>query len=341
MGDFMAHIMVIGGGLSGSAAALELASEGQRVTLIEKSADIGGKVKEYGCKSAEKCLNCGVCLSGGLWEAVRNNPSISILTNTEIIDLIGKRGDFKAVLSGPPGLSTIDDLSDIVVATGFERPSDKSFSNIEADGANIISGYELERMLSKRNSLNIPFSSIAFLQCFGSRDISEKAMYCSRVCCAYAMRSARALKYIKPDLKITFFYMDQQFIEEGFYERMAAEGFEFIRSRPVSVKKGNPASVVFEDAAEKRLIERGYDIVVLSEGIHPASDTRRLSEILTLGTDERGFLREISDGELSGIYIAGCASGPKRIEEAYSEAITVSRRILDGISKRVSKGAVS
>jgi len=54
--------VVIGGGISGIASALELANSGVRVHLIEQETAIGGQVASLCCKATEVCSKCSVCL---------------------------------------------------------------------------------------------------------------------------------------------------------------------------------------------------------------------------------------------------------------------------------------
>ncbi len=338
----MAHILVIGGGLSGCAAALELAAGGQDVIIIEKAPRIGGKVFEFGCKASEGCNNCGVCLTGGLWESVEHNDRIQVLTDTRITDAAGGKGDFCVAFEGPKGRGLISEISAVIVAIGFERAGGASFSNLQLEGtSNVISGFELEKiMLGRKKESVLPenYSSIAFIQCFGSRDVQEKAFYCSRVCCAYSTRMAKVLKHCYPELKITFFYMDMQYVKQGkYYEEMRQEGIEFIRCRPVMIKGGAPASVFYEHPETGETAEGKFGLVVLSEGIHPPCDAEVVAELFMLGVGEGGFLKYVREGKETGVYLAGCASGPKRIEESYSEAVATAGQLLCELSLQDAK----
>ncbi len=329
----MAHVLIVGGGLSGCTAALELANNHHRVAIIEKGVEIGGKVRYCGCKATEKCNNCGVCLPGGLWEAVENNCSIDIITGSELLDITGTRGDYTATVKWHGELKFISGITCIIVSIGFERSSAASFGNLEfTEDTNIISGYQLEKYISNRSRKSIMPEAparIAFIQCFGSRDVQERAFYCSRVCCGYSTRSAKVLKHYYPGLQASFFYMDLQYVEDSqYYDVLTGEGFEFVRCRPVKIKPGKPARVVFEQPETAKVVEREFDLVVLSEGIHPAADTEHIAELCTLGVDDRGFLKYVREGFETGIYITGCAAGPRRIEEVYNESLAVARQLL-------------
>lgn len=332
----MKHVLIVGGGLAGCTAALELSNRNVQVTLIEKEENIGGKVRNYGCKADSRCNNCGLCLAGNLWNNVENNERIRIVTNSTLLDVFGEKGNFQAIIRTKNGNEVLSGIASIILSVGFDEFTSISYGNLELSSQeNIINGRELEYILSKRAKYSLfqnQPSSVAFIQCFGSRDMKEKAPYCSRVCCAYSTRAAKALKNYYPDVRIVFFYMDLQRVEENEYFRtLNQENMEFIRYRPVKLEAGNPVRIFYKDDVSEEIKEMQFDLVVLSEGIHPPKDADRLAEICGLAVDKHGFLKYVREGNLSGIYLAGCASGPKNIEEVYSEALTVAREVLEVI----------
>jgi len=88
-------VVVIGGGIAGMSAALKLADNGLRVTLIEKEASIGGWVTSFGCKATDVCTRCSTCLGVKKLKEVASHPRISILANTTAKRLTGEAGNFK------------------------------------------------------------------------------------------------------------------------------------------------------------------------------------------------------------------------------------------------------
>jgi heterodisulfide reductase subunit A2 len=325
--------LILGGGLAGCTAALELANGGCEVTILEKADALGGKVRNYGCKATDRCNNCGLCLVGKLWNQVECHGKISILTDSRLIDVQGSKGDFSVVYKNGKGITILGGIGDIIVATGFDEFSAVSSGSMEwntEDG--IVSGRHMEKLLSGRTKAGVFAErpgSIAFIQCFGSRDVQEKAAYCSRVCCGYSTRMARVLRQYYPEAEIVFFYMDLQRVEAGeYFNCLKGEGIEFIRCRPVKIKPGKPNRIQYEQPGAGTVTQREFDIILLSEGIHPAEDAERLAELCMLKVDTNGFLKHVKDGEQTGIYLAGCVSGPKRIEEVHTESLSVARVIL-------------
>ena len=325
----MAHVLVIGGGFSGCTVAHELAVlNGLKVTIVEKTSAVGGKVRRYGCKATDKCNNCGVCLAAGLWEKVEKNLNIDILNNSKLVDLTGKAGDFSAVVKTRDKKRYINGISSVVVATGFEE-SGACGSHLQLEGKKgIIRGQELEELCKGRTEKALfekAPESVAFVQCVGSRDKKEDSMYCSRVCCSYSTRAAKVMKQIYPECRIAFFYMEMQAVSGGdyFLELEEEHGFEFIKCRPLRIEGGEPALIEYEDPESGRLEKREFEIICLSDGIHPPKDVDITAELCGLSQDKHGFLTGGNDG----ILVAGCAKRPAKIEETWSDSVAVAEQI--------------
>jgi NADH:ubiquinone oxidoreductase subunit E len=86
-------VAVIGGGIAGVQAALDLAEQGIHVYIIEKSPSLGGRMAQL--DKTFPTNDCSMCiLSPKLVEAGRH-PNIELLTLSEIEELDGKEGEFK------------------------------------------------------------------------------------------------------------------------------------------------------------------------------------------------------------------------------------------------------
>jgi len=346
----LGHVLVIGAGVSGCTVAGTLADQGVEVTLVEKAHDIGGRVRSYGCKAVDKCQNCGVCLTGGLWDKVLNHQGISVFVDAVIEDITGIPGDFRVRITCGDSSSiearTFEDINAVVVCTGFESQSSGLSAHLHIeDVKGLITGTKLEELMLERTGTklfeSIPGfetshgissapSSIAFIQCLGSRDDNEGGLYCSRVCCSYSTRAAKVIRSYYPECEIVFFYMELQNVEAGNYFAGLRElGMEFIKCRPLKISSGTPITIEYDDPASG-ITSREFDLVVLSDGIHAGVDNGRLAEVCRLGQDKDGFLRAV--GTVSGIFVTGCARAPMKIDEAYADALTISGEILASLS---------
>ncbi|MCK4590603.1 MAG: CoB--CoM heterodisulfide reductase iron-sulfur subunit A family protein, partial [Candidatus Latescibacteria bacterium] len=133
----------------------------------------------------------------------------------------------------------------IVVATGFE-PSNLRNKPQYGYGRfpNVVTGLEVEEQLGRKGRIEKPSDGqipqdVAFIQCVGSRDSQLESGYCSQVCCAYAMRISRLLKYQSPQTNIAIHYMDIQKFGKGFDQFYAQSKGEirFVRGLPAEVNE--------------------------------------------------------------------------------------------------------
>ena len=96
------RVLVIGGGLAGITAAVELGRMGVPVEIVEKSAYLGGKTVKYGCKATDKCQKCGVCLVSDKMEELGRTPGLGFHVRAEVVSLRGEPGAFLARVCQAP-----------------------------------------------------------------------------------------------------------------------------------------------------------------------------------------------------------------------------------------------
>ncbi|MEJ2447992.1 MAG: FAD-dependent oxidoreductase, partial [Anaerolineales bacterium] len=100
-------VMVVGGGIAGMQASLDLADQGYKVYLVEKESAIGGKMAQL--DKTFPTNDCAMCtISPKLVETGRH-PNIEILTGSEVVDVSGKAGDFNARVWTSPRYISLDD----------------------------------------------------------------------------------------------------------------------------------------------------------------------------------------------------------------------------------------
>jgi len=224
----------------------------------------------------------------------------------------------------------------VVVATGFTPfdPSIKStyrYTELE----NVVSGMDIEA--GKRATGTVlrpsdgkPPKKVAFIQCVGSRDERLGNLWCSQVCCPYALRTAQSMKYKDPELDITVFYMDIQNTGNDFpvFYQQCKDEMKFVRNIPVDMYKTDDDRIRTRYMAAEgnsEAVEDVFDLVVLSVGIMPGADNASLSETIGAPLNDDGFfacadkLNRALTGQ-EGIFVAGTASGPKTIAESIVHA---------------------
>jgi len=92
--------MVIGGGISGIQASLDLATSGFKVYLVEKSPTIGGKMAQL--DKTFPTNDCSMCIESPKFLECKRNPNIEILTLTQVERVEGEVGNFKVTLIKKP-----------------------------------------------------------------------------------------------------------------------------------------------------------------------------------------------------------------------------------------------
>lgn len=226
----------------------------------------------------------------------------------------------------------------IILATGYEvtpRNAKKEYGS--GKFRNVIDGLMMERLLAPtgpyghvlRPSDGKQPASIAYVQCAGSRDQTLGVSYCSRVCCMYAIKQAMLLSGTLPMADITIYYMDIRTFGKGyeqFYQSAKAMGIEFVKGKVARIAEDtdqNPAVRVELIDDNSRVIERKYDLVVLSVGMLPGCDSEKVFDVPTGGD---GFV-EIPSYNIvpaatvrDGIFVAGTAAGPMDIVDSIMTA---------------------
>jgi heterodisulfide reductase subunit A-like polyferredoxin len=93
-------ILVIGGGIAGVQAALDLADAGIQVFLVERSSSIGGHMAQL--DKTFPTNDCAMCILSPKLVAVARHPNIELLTNSEVTAVDGDKGDFKVKVIKKP-----------------------------------------------------------------------------------------------------------------------------------------------------------------------------------------------------------------------------------------------
>ncbi|MBU1713252.1 MAG: FAD-dependent oxidoreductase [Proteobacteria bacterium] len=345
-------VLVIGGGIAGLTVTHELAKLGIKVELVEKEPFLGGHAIQLTCKATESCAKCGACMVQEKLSNVICNENIIIHTGANL-ERISKNGRFiyniQLNQNGTDKSKCTDYSSSadaVVMATGFEpfNPVKKPYGYKVFK--NVITNLELEGILkingnAVRPSDGAPPDKIAFIQCVGSRDSKLNHLWCSKICCASALRMARVIKTRKPETSVTFFYIDIQGSGKDFealYEK-AREDFRMIRAIPGDIYKTEDDRIKtsFFDCLSKKNIEEVYDMIVLSVAMIPGQGTKKLAEILGIIPCDTGFVGSCENNDIAGaggVFVAGTAGGPLSIAESITHAVKTAWDVVKYIKTR-------
>jgi heterodisulfide reductase subunit A2 len=323
--------------------SVEETDDGFRIGVIKKPR----YVDETKCTGCRKCeYECPITLPNpfdrglGAYRAIRVPfstavPQIAVLDIENCI-LCGKCEKICAVsavdFTQQPEPFEIQTTS-VVLATGFDlTPLNAKKEYGRGTLHNVIDPLMMERFLAPTGPYGRVLrpgdgkepTTIAYVQCAGSRDQTLGVEYCSRVCCMYAIKQAMLLNGALPLADITIYYMDIRTFGKGyeqFYQNAQAMGVEFVRGKVAAIREDadqNPV-VKVELTEEGHIVERTHDLVVLSLGMVPAFQSNGVLH-LTLGND--GFIDTPSPNaspcstDRPGIFVTGAAMGPMDIVDS-------------------------
>jgi heterodisulfide reductase subunit A-like polyferredoxin len=330
--------LVIGGGLSGMTAALGLAEQGFEVFLVEKEGELGGNLRHLYTtlegKDVQEYLEY-------LKSQVTKHPRIQVFTNAVITDFSGYVGNFKTSLMVGPRMFTRElEHGVTVLATGGEELKPKEY--LYGADKRILTQLELERNLATDGKKADELKEVVMIQCVGSRN--EERPYCSRVCCAEAVKNALTIKSLNPEARVVILYRDMRMYSllEEHYARARKAGVRFLRyeeeRKPeVFIRDGQLRVTVYNPVLRENLSYHP-DLLVLSAATIPA-DTAELASMLKVPRTADGFFLEAHmklrpvDFASEGIYLCGMAHSPKMIDESLSQASAAVSRACTILAK--------
>ena len=96
----LGDVLVLGGGISGIQAALDMATAGFKVYLVDKAPTIGGKMAQL--DKTYPTIDCSMCIESPKFIECDRHPNIEIMTYTEVDAVEGAAGDFTVTLIKKP-----------------------------------------------------------------------------------------------------------------------------------------------------------------------------------------------------------------------------------------------
>jgi heterodisulfide reductase subunit A-like polyferredoxin len=98
--EVIPEALIIGAGIAGMQAALDIAEKEFKVHLVEKDPSIGGHMAQL--DKTFPTLDCSACIITPKMVDTANHPNINLFTYTEVVHIEGKAGDFKVILRRKP-----------------------------------------------------------------------------------------------------------------------------------------------------------------------------------------------------------------------------------------------
>jgi len=331
--------LVIGGGIAGMTAALELANQGSECFLIEREKELGGNLRKLHFSlegdNIQELLEATI-------KKVEQNDLIQVYKDTEIKEVVGYTGNFKTTIKKNNGIAeeTVLEHGVIIVATGGEEYKPREY--LYGEHEQVITQQELEKNLAT-NSIEVDkLDNVVMIQCVGSRN--QEHPYCSKVCCSQAVKNALKIKEANPSANIYILYKDIRTygFREEFYAKARSQGVVFIRydddHKPEVTAEGDKIRVIVFDPVLGEELAIDPNLVVLSAAIIPSKNDE-LARLLKVPLNEDRFFLEAHvklrpvDFATDGIFVCGLAHSPKPIDESISQAIAAAGRAAIPLAK--------
>jgi len=322
--------LIMGGGVVGMSAALNLAEQGFEVHLVEKEGELGGTLLDvYKLFPSDEEASQ---LIQPLVQKVKGHSRIKTYLSATVKDVNGFIGSFNATLdqNGKDGNIKV---GTIIVATGAEelKPAGQyGYGKL----SNVITQLELEQRLKKGE---FDGQNVVMINCVGAR-VPERT-YCGRFCCMTAVKNATLIKKNNPGAKVWVLHRDVMAygVEfEDYYRKSMEQGVRFIR-----YELEKPPEVMGNERVEKvkvwhqlmgREVELPADVVVLTTPLIPRTDAEGISRMLKVPLGEQGFFLEAHlklmpvEFATDGIFICGSSRWPTDISEGVSQAYAAASK---------------
>ncbi len=320
--------LVIGGGAAGLQAAVSLAEQGFPVTLVEREAALGGNLRHV-----------AFTLDGsdpGQWLAdtlsrVEENPLITVYTSAEVTAVSGYPGQYATRITA--GERTFEIVHGaVVLATGALEGAPQGY--LYGEHPAVLTHTGLERYLAQRGAAGL--KSVVLIQCAGSR--TAERPYCSRVCCAQAIKNALRIKAESPGTAVYVLFRDMRTygFKEEYYTEARRRGVIFIRyspeDKPGVRSQGDGLLVTVREPLLGLKLAIHADLVSCAAGIAPPLGNVALSHLLKVPLNADGFFLEAHmklrpvDFAADGLYLCGLAHAPKLLSESLAQANAASVR---------------
>lgn len=291
--------------------------------------------EERAKQEAERCLNCAVCCECERCVDACQRDAIDHTMKDEVIDL---------------------HVGALVLATGYKLFDVSEYPQYGYGTLpNVITAMEFERLINAagptsghllRLSDGRKPKSIGFINCVGARDVQRGVPHCSRVCCMYSIKNSVMCKQHDADADVTVYYADIRAFGKGFeefYENARTRfGVKFVRGRVAEVsrhKENGTLNVRVEDTETGSLQEIEHDLIVINPGIQPPDGLDDLAVELNMDLSEEGYVNVENtilapvDTPIPGVYVCGCADGPKDIPDSVSAGSAAAMKATIVLSK--------
>jgi len=249
-------------------------------------------------------------------------------------------------------------VGNIILATGYDLFDARRIGNYGYGRLpNVFSSLEFERLSNAagptggnvvlRDGKTKP-TTVGIVHCVGSRDRNFNN-YCSAICCMQSLKFAHIVQE-RTGATVYNFYIDIRTPSKDydeFYQRVLEEGTLFVRGKVAEITDvpRNPSEeghliVQVEDTLAGKQRRIPLDMVILSAGLEPRHDAKATAKLFGISCSSNGWYMERHPKldpvatMTEGVYIAGCAQGPKDIPASVVQGAAAAARVLGKIGQK-------
>ena len=329
------EVLILGGGFSGISLAEALVRGGVDITIIEQGISLGGgasKRRFFDDRAGKTNLLDEIS------SRLEKSENITILTQTELVDLQGHFGSFRAKVRKNDGQTIELTPAIIVAATGYltlRQPQ-----GIPETDAGIIYLPDMEKLIDAASGEKLFFngkhlSAITFFLDAVNDDIKFDAVNVLEQAIVLVNRFSCHVSVLCRDLKVSF---DGG---ERLYRKAREAGvlfFKYAESPNFRLDNGKLSisltDAIFPNNEAYNKITLAADVIVLPETCLPGAKTDQLASILRIPLGKSGYLMEDNPQFLRirssrrGIYVTGACRFPQELTEAKREAEATAQEII-------------
>ena len=321
--------LIIGGGMAGMTAALNIAAQGFKAIIVEKQPQLGGLLNKLDRIAPEEVSADAMVKAKA--ELIAQNENIKVYTNTEIEDIQGYIGNYKVRVK-TNGKSEEFDASTIIAATGMKEIEPVGQYGY-GDDSRVITQLQLEGLL-KSNGLEAK-RDVVIINCVNSKN-EERG--CCNIGCLASVKNAMALKTINKGTRVHILYRDLSIVKDelSYLKDARNMGIKFIRyteeRQPEVSREDSHLMVRVYDLLLGRELKIPADLIVLTTAFEGDSTVDQLKGQLKVSTNPDGFFQEAhvklgpSDFPSDGLYLCGCARSPKNLKDTCEESMAAAMR---------------
>jgi heterodisulfide reductase subunit A len=304
-------------------AAKEVANQGFLVHLVEKEEKLGGGARRLhyllGDEKPQEFLN-------DLIKSVSSHEKIKLHTGSNIETFTGSIGKFKTIINSAGVKHEFEHGATIVATGGIEhKPSEYLYGK----NKKVMTQLEFEEKLATDAQLKPP-ECVVMIQCVESRN--EERPYCSRICCATAVKNALKIKEKFPETGVYVLYRDMR-------------TFGFLESYYTKARQKGIVFAIYDTDKKPELVDSNDGNLT----VIPRPENKELASMLKVPLDQNKFFLEAHiklkpvDFATDGIFLCGLAHYPKSIKDSIAQAGAAAARAGTILSKTFieTEGAIS